>query len=80
MYYGIAIADYTAMVLTAYDASSAEEGDRGVFLVGAPTAAPYPNPPPGNFQSAITLGPVGLLIGVAGIAVIVLLISRYRRG
>ncbi|MHA1963845.1 MAG: vWA domain-containing protein [Candidatus Thorarchaeota archaeon] len=81
MYYGIAIADYTAMVLTAYDASSAEEGDRGSFLVGAPTvAAPYPNPPPGNFQSAITLGPVGLLIGAAGIFVIVLLISRFRRG
>ena len=82
MYYGIAVADYTAMVLTAYDASTGGEYlDSSGRWLAAP--APYPAPPgaypPPEFDSVI-LGPGALLIGAAGVIAIVLFIFRRRRG
>jgi len=69
MYYGIAIAGYTAMVLTAYDASSAGEGT----LVGV-----YAYAPTNDALYGIMLVPI-LFIGI-GLVVIVLFISKFRRG
>jgi len=91
MRYGIAIADYTAMVLTAYDAESSEEvpeettTDDGRFdsppPAATPTATAAPAPGPVAFDSTLGIvsGWVGLLI-VLGIGAIVLLISRHWRG
>jgi hypothetical protein len=92
MRYGIAIAGYTAMVLTAYDAESAEEipdetttdGTRFNYPT-APTATPTATaaPPPGGVAFDATLSIVsgwfGLVV-VLGVGAIVLLISRHRRG
>jgi Ca-activated chloride channel family protein len=80
MYYGIAIAGYTAMVLIAYDASSTEEGtlEGGYFCAPTATAA-QPTQQPANFTMGSTLLVPILLIGI-GLVVIVLLISKFRRG
>lgn len=80
MYYGIAIAGYTAMVLTAYDASSTGEGTLEGGYVYAPTAtAAPPAQLPADFAMGITMLVPILLCGV-GLVVIVLLISKFRRG
>jgi len=82
MYYGLSIAGYTAMVLTAYDASSPEgDWEAGVFCA-APSAPRAPGPipigAPGAFNATFSLLPPLILVGVIGVAV--LLISRFRRG
>jgi len=81
MYYGIAIADYTAMVLTAYDASAAGEGTLdSVYAYGTiPTAGPG-TPPPGVVYQTTSFMQVPLLFSGIGLVVIVLLFSKYRRG
>jgi Ca-activated chloride channel family protein len=82
MYYGLAIAGYTAMVLTAYDASTSEITDDLVYL-----ASPaVPRAPPGtgfsapgvDYQALVTL-PALILVGVVGIIAVVLFISRHWR-
>jgi hypothetical protein len=92
MRYGIAIADYTAMVLTAYDVEEVPDDTRTDSPYSPPpgTTATYTappaataTPPPGAvaFDSTLSIvsGAVGVLI-VLGAGTIVLLISKYRRG
>ncbi|MGY5864334.1 MAG: VWA domain-containing protein [Candidatus Thorarchaeota archaeon] len=93
MQYGIAIADYTAMVLTAYDADSIEESTTtdGTYTTTGPPRADPPDAttgtyaatpaPSGAFDSTLSVvaGAFGL-IGILGLGTIVLLISKYRRG
>lgn len=80
MYYGMAIAGYTAMVLTAYDASSTGEDLRRGGYVHAPTTTTgSPAQLPADFLMGSTMLVPILLIGI-GLVVIVLLISKFRRG
>ncbi|MHA2026844.1 MAG: VWA domain-containing protein [Candidatus Thorarchaeota archaeon] len=92
MQYGIAIADYTAMVLTAYDTETTEETTTEPDYTATPTyaAPPYATgtytaiPGPAGIAAfdstlGIVSGAIGLL-GILGLGTIVLLISRYRRG
>ena len=80
MYYGIAIAGYTAMVLTAYDASSTGEGTLDGFYGYVPTTTTgSPAQLPADFLMGSTMLVPILLIGI-GLVVIVLLISKFRRG
>jgi len=80
MYYGIAIAGYTAMVLTAFDASSTGEDLRRGGYVHAPTTTTgSPAQLPADFLMGSTMLVPILLIGI-GLVVIVLLISKFRRG
>ena len=82
MYYGIAIAGYTAMVLTAYDASSAGEGTFDGIYLNAPsaTAGVRGIPPPAAYDAVYSLVLVPILFGGIGLVVIVLLVSKFRRG
>ncbi|MEE9540595.1 MAG: hypothetical protein V3V85_03760, partial [Candidatus Thorarchaeota archaeon] len=80
MYYGIAIAGYTAMVLTAYDASSTGEGTLDGFYGYVPTTTTgSPAQLPADFAMGSTLLVPILLIGI-GLVVIVLLNSKFRKG
>jgi len=79
MYYGIAIAGYTAMVLTAYDASSAGEGTLDGFYFYAPTTTGAPPAQlPADFLIGSTMLVPILLIGI-GLVVSVILISKFRK-
>jgi Ca-activated chloride channel family protein len=77
MYYGIAIEGYTAIVLVAYDASSAGESAFSNFYATTTAAGPPPAPPGVEASSAVVLVPI--LFGGIGLVVIVLLISKFRR-
>jgi hypothetical protein len=80
MYYGIAIAGYTAMVLTAYDASSTGEGTLECGYVCAPTITDaQPAQLPADFTMGSTLLVPILFIGI-GLVVIVLLIRKFKKG
>lgn len=97
MQYGIAIADYTAMVLTAYDDESSEEppDDDSGTLDGdpyatppahtaspAPTTATAPTPTPAPAPAALDpllMSPV-FFYGLIGTVLVVLLLSKLRRG
>ncbi|MCK5302028.1 MAG: VWA domain-containing protein [Candidatus Thorarchaeota archaeon] len=79
MYYGIAIAGYTAMVLTAYDASSAGEGTLDGFYGYVPTTTTgSPAQLPADFLIGSTMLVPILLIGI-GLVVSVILISKFRK-
>jgi Ca-activated chloride channel family protein len=75
MYYGIAIAGYTAIVLTAYDPSAGE----GIFdaIYPSTTNAYRGQPPALEASSGVMLLPI-LFSGI-GLVAIVLLISKFRR-
>jgi Ca-activated chloride channel family protein len=80
MQYGIAIEDYTAMVLTAYEAEFAEEPTTDTAYPQAPpraTATPTATPGPVAFEAAMPIMPS--FIGIISIVMIVLLISKFRR-
>ncbi|MFW9767400.1 MAG: VWA domain-containing protein [Candidatus Thorarchaeota archaeon] len=93
MRYGLAIAGYTAMVLTAYNAESTEEvpdvPDTDATYT-QPPASTYNGPPratatppaaPVAFDSTLSIvsGSIGVVC-VLSIGAIILLISRHRRG
>ncbi len=80
MYYGIAIAGYTAMVLTAYDASSAGEGTLDGIYLNAPTATGIQIAAPfAGVHPDMTLAIIPGFIGFVAIFTIVILIWKYRR-
>jgi Ca-activated chloride channel family protein len=81
MYYGIAIAGYTAMVLTAYDASSAGEGIFDTYFVAPSTAAgpPRAGMPPGEYHLTDSLMAVPILIVGVGLFAIALFILKNRK-
>lgn len=94
MRYGIAIADYTAMVLTAYDAESVEEEESGegyldsnppatptATITAAPAPTAYTAAPPAAFDSTLSTvsGMVGIVV-VLGIGLVGFFLSRHRRG
>lgn len=79
MYYGIAIAGYTAMVLTAYDASSTGEGTLEGVYVYLPTAPAATRGPPADYCVSYGIMLVPILVSGVGLVVIVLLISKFRR-
>jgi len=85
MEYGIAVGGYTAMVLTAYDASSLEEDPVGDYTYPSappPAATNIPTqaaPPPAAFDATLSISSSSILFGAFGLVVIVLLVSRNRR-
>lgn len=85
MEYGIAVGGYTAMVLTAYDASSSEEDpvDDSTYPSAPPPAATniptQAAPPPVAFDSTLSIFSSSILFGAFGLVVIVLLVSRNQR-
>jgi len=82
MYYGIAIAEYTAMVLTAYDTTSVGESALDGVFVHAPgtTGGPSGTPPPNAYASTVSFMLVPILFSGIGLVVVVLLISKFKRG
>ncbi|MFX0053536.1 MAG: VWA domain-containing protein [Promethearchaeota archaeon] len=76
MHYGLAIAGYTAIVLVAYDASSAGEGL--IASLYPPTTAAYRGQPPALEVYSVNMVLPILFSGI-GLVVIVLLISKFRR-
>jgi Ca-activated chloride channel family protein len=82
MYYGLAIAGYTAMVLTAYDASSSPEYTSGFLAAPAPGIAP-PAAPGGPYEQSFGLNPFSLmvvpvLLGGIGLFAIVIRFLKNR--
>ena len=91
MQYGITVGGYTAMVLTAYDvdSDSIEEDTlddlSGTYSAPAVPSYPIANPtatpaPVAAFDPVLMGGPFTIFIGAAGVIILVLLISRFRRG
>jgi hypothetical protein len=89
MLYGIAVEGFTAIVLTAYDASSVNENTDGATYTNTPPAtysygnppATAASPPPGAaFDPALGVGAEGVVFSMILLVGIVLLISRSRRG
>jgi len=85
MQYGIAVGGYTAMVLTAYDTSSIEEDPVDDYTYPSPSppathityAAPIAPP---AFDSSLNIVSSSMVFGILGLVVIILLVSRNRRG
>ncbi|MHA2221562.1 MAG: VWA domain-containing protein [Candidatus Thorarchaeota archaeon] len=92
MQYGIAIEDFTAMVLTAYDVESVEKpttepdySSPGTYstyqppaATGTPTATYFAGAPAMDSTLSVVAGAVGFIV-LVGIGTIVLLNSRRRR-
>ncbi len=84
MYYGVAIAGYTAMVLTVYDAHSTGESALDSYFAYPPSATGTQGQagiqPPGVYNLTVSFMLAPILFSGIGLVVIVLLFSKYRRG